>query len=168
MAKRTVALTTGQAARYCLVSPDTIVNWIKAKCLPAQRTMGGQYRIFVDDLRQFMVRNGMSTELLDAELECRPYCWEFHQGIRHGQFVPDFPCVACPVYRVMALNCFDLRTWASDRGSWSDRQCSECTYFRKWAEPSANKSAPNQTQTERRTTGPGSGPSGDKSARQNR
>jgi excisionase family DNA binding protein len=53
---KTIGLTTGQAARYCLVSPDTIVKWIKAENLPAQRTIGGQFRIFVNDLRQFMAQ----------------------------------------------------------------------------------------------------------------
>ena len=82
MNKNPLAVTSGQAARYCFVTSDTILNWIKANCLPAQRTMGGQYRILVEDLRHFMSRHGMSAELLDSEMETRSYCWEVHEILK--------------------------------------------------------------------------------------
>jgi len=136
LAGKTIGLTTSQAARYCLVSPDTIVKWIKANNLPAQRTIGGQFRIFVDGLRQFMVRNEMSTELLDAELDCRSYCWEFHRGRRRGASTSGAPCSECPAYRTKALNCFELRAINVDR-SWAHRHCEDCEYYRRWANPSS-------------------------------
>ena len=136
LAGKTIGLTTGQAARYCLVSPDTIVKWIRAKNLPAQRTVGGQFRIFVDGLREFMIRNEMSTERLDTELDCRPYCWEYHHGTRRAADTPGSPCSVCPVYRAKALNCFELRAINADR-SWSDRNCADCAYYRTWADSSA-------------------------------
>lgn len=132
MTGKTIGLTTGQAARCCLVSPDTIVKWIKAENLPAQRTIGGQYRIFVDDLRAFMVRNDMSTALLDAEFDCRPYCWEYHH-VAHGEGdAPVAPCSECPVYRTKALNCFELRAISVEE-NWAPRDCQGCGYSRKWA-----------------------------------
>src|SRR3990172_4938117 len=67
-----VALTTGEAARHCLVTPDTIANWIASGHLPAQRTRGGQYRIRVEDLRAFMAAHGMRTDLLDEDLGLSP------------------------------------------------------------------------------------------------
>jgi len=132
---KTIGLTTSQAARYCLVSPDTIVKWIKEKNLPAQRTIGGQFRIFVDDLRQFMVRNEMSTELLDAEVDFRPYCWEHHRGSHSKASTSGAPCSECLVYRTKALNCFELRATNVDR-DWAHRNCKDCGYFRRWANPS--------------------------------
>jgi excisionase family DNA binding protein len=135
LAGKTIGLTTGQAARYCLVSPDTIVQWIKAKNLPAQRTVGGQFRIFVDGLRQFMVRNEMSTELLDAELNWRPYCWEHHRGLEAQTSTSGTSCSECPVYRTKALNCFELRAINVDR-CWASRNCEDCEYFRRWGESS--------------------------------
>ena len=60
-----LAVSTGQAARYCFVTSDTIVNWIKAGHLAAQRTAGGQYRILIADLRSFMQSRGMSNRLMD-------------------------------------------------------------------------------------------------------
>ncbi|MFH1418160.1 MAG: helix-turn-helix domain-containing protein [Planctomycetota bacterium] len=135
LAGKTIGLTTGQAARYCLVSPDTIVKWIRAENLPAQRTVGGQFRIFVDGLREFMIRNQMSTERLDAEIDCRPYCWEYHHGTRRAASTPGLPCGECPVYRAKALNCFELRAIDADC-SWPDRNCADCAYYRTWADSS--------------------------------
>ncbi len=132
MTGKTIGLTTGQAARCCLVSPDTIVKWIKTENLPAQRTIGGQYRIFVDDLRAFMVRNEMSTALLDAEFDSRPYCWEYHHAARGEGDVPGAPCNECPVYRAKALNCFELRA-ISAKENWARPDCQGCGYFRRWA-----------------------------------
>jgi excisionase family DNA binding protein len=129
---KTIGLTTGQAARYCLVSPDTMANWIKAKQLPAQRTIGGQFRILIRDLRQFMVRNEMSTALLDAELDCRSYCWEGHGGVRREGNGLAVTCGECPVYRTKALDCFALRAISAAR-NWARAACRDCAYFRKWA-----------------------------------
>ena len=67
-----LAFTTGQAARYCYVTSDTILNWIHAKVLVAQRTVGGQYRIRREDLIQFMREHGMRTDQLETELHPRP------------------------------------------------------------------------------------------------
>ncbi|MBN2328661.1 MAG: helix-turn-helix domain-containing protein [Candidatus Omnitrophica bacterium] len=130
MDKNLLALTTGQAARYCFVSSDTIANWIKADCLPAQRTVGGQFRILVDDLHHFMRRHGMSTDLLDQELETRCYCWESHSGC--GKPTPDSKCERCPVFQSMAFNCFYLRSLIP-KAEWLCSNCNECAYFQKWA-----------------------------------
>ena len=132
MIGKTVGLTTGRAARYCLVSPDTIVKWIKAESLLAQRTIGGQFRIFVDDLREFMMRNEMSTALLDTELDSRPYCWECQRGVHAEAGTPGTPCGVCPVYRSQALNCFELRAMSREQ-SWARADCQDCAYFLKWA-----------------------------------
>ncbi len=133
-----MGLTTGQAARYCLVSPDTIVKWIKAENLSAQRTIGGQFRIFVDDLRQFMIRNEMSTALLDEELDGRPYCWECHHSPHKEASPPGPPCSECPAYRTRALNCFELRAIRTE-GGWARDRCEDCAYFRKWANQRSNE-----------------------------
>jgi excisionase family DNA binding protein len=123
------ALTTGQAARYCFVTSDTILNWINAECLPAQRTVGGQYRILVDDLRHFLNRHGMSTDLLNQELETRCYCWEFH--LCRGKPNPDSNCESCMVFKSMAFNCFFIRSLFPD-SQWHFSSCDKCEYFKKW------------------------------------
>ena len=125
-----LALTTGEAARHCLVSPDTIANWIANGHLPAQRTRGGQYRIWVDDLRTFMATHGMRTDLLDHDLGLSPTCWEFWstydktRGCPHA--APD--CSACPVYRSHADVCHEVRPLLPG-GTLRAPSCVDCIYF---------------------------------------
>jgi|GEM_PF-3329473 len=128
---KTVGLTTGQAARFCLVSQDSIAKWIKERALPAQRTLGGKFRIFVQDLRLFMVQNDMSTTLLDAELECRPYCWECDSRAHGVESTSSVACRLCPVHRTKAMNCFELRMISTER-IWAHANCHECPYYLKW------------------------------------
>ena len=121
------AFSSGQAARYCYVTADTIANWIRSGALKAQRTAGGQYRIRAEDLRTFMTAHGMSTELIDAENDLRPTCWQFH-----GDGDPPAACRRCIVYRSNALNCFALR------GAYPDaphriRRCDDCDYYRRYS-----------------------------------
>ena len=128
MTRQSLALTTGQAARYCFVTPGTMVNWIKADLLPAQRTGGGQYRILLRDLRVFMDSRGMSTELLDAEPECRPMCWQFFGGDtgRHAA------CDGCLVKFLGVLNCFRLMGMNPDEKRRMEG-CEDCEYYHRWS-----------------------------------
>lgn len=130
MKKRPFALSTGQAAKYCLVTSDTIINWIKRSRLPARRTVGGQYRILVQDLRTFMIERGMETDLLDAAYDLRRYCWEY------GESACALPmlgtsCDDCLARRVLALNCFELRSALSSQPDDLD-VCLRCRYLNEW------------------------------------
>jgi hypothetical protein len=86
----------------------------------------------VEDLRQFMIRNEMSTNQLDKELDGRPYCWECHHSTHKEASVPGPPCGECPVYRTKALNCFELRAISAGE-DWAGKNCDDCTYYQKWA-----------------------------------
>ena len=118
------AFSTGQAARYCYVTADTILNWINNGSLGAQRTVGGQHRIRLPDLLAFMKEHGMSTDLLASELDVRPFCWEFHC---RGQADPR--CIECLVHRSGALNCFELKGVLPAGGRLNAR-CDDCDYRR--------------------------------------
>ncbi len=123
-----LALSTGRVARYCLVSPDTIANWISSGRLVAQRTAGGQWRIRVSDLRCFMKAHGMSTDLLDAELDAAEYvaCWDFWAGLTGpGQ---ENLCTDCPIYRSRAEVCHELRPLLPG-GTRRAQSCSDCKYL---------------------------------------
>jgi excisionase family DNA binding protein len=122
------ALSTGQAARYCYVTSYTIVNWIRTGKLKAQRTVGRQYRIRVEELREFMRENDMRTDLLEEEQQIRPYCWEFH--CEPGEDTPV--CESCLVRRSGAENCYELRAaipWSECRF----HECESCEYYQTWA-----------------------------------
>lgn len=121
-----IAFTTGQAARYCFVTSDTIVNWIHAGTLPAQRTPGGQHRILLMDLLAFQRAHGMSTALVEAELNVRPYCWEFHCTGK-----PAEGCKACLVHRAGALDCCALGAHV-DRSRSQRPRCEDCEYRERY------------------------------------
>ena len=48
--------TTTEVARYCEVSNDGVLKWIKAGKLRAFATPGGHYRISAEDFRDFLTR----------------------------------------------------------------------------------------------------------------
>ena len=128
--RRLLALTTGEAAKCCFVTPDTIANWIKAGLLNAQRTAGGQYRILLSDLRAFMCSRGMSTEFLDNEPGDRHLCWEFHSRNKCGK-PGNAICEGCMVKSLGVLNCFKLMGMHPGKGHLHE-SCEECAYFRHW------------------------------------
>lgn len=134
---KTQAFSSGQAARLCYVTPETILNWIRTNQLKAQRTAGGQYRIRVDDLRGFMVHNGMDTSQLDRGWDLRPYCWEFHleQGSPTESATPDVCGEACLVRRSGTSNCWELHGLLPLTAR-RFRHCEDCDYYRRFHQPS--------------------------------
>jgi excisionase family DNA binding protein len=125
----TVAFSTGEAARYCLVSPATIVNWIAGGHLAAQRTRGGQYRIRLKDLRAFMAAHGMRTEDLDEDLGLSLPCWEFWRHRSHVEArTASSSCDECPVHRSHAETCHEVRPLLPG-GTLRAPACAGCAYF---------------------------------------
>jgi len=122
-----VAFSTGQAARYCFVTGDTILNWIKNGSLAAQKTSGGQYRILVRVLYAFLREHDMNTALLEAEHTIRPLCWEFNcrRQVALG-------CGVCLVNRSGAPCCWELRG-VLHRASARPERCEDCDYFRRFS-----------------------------------
>jgi excisionase family DNA binding protein len=130
---RLLALSTGRAARFCYVTSETILNWIRSGELKAQRTAGGQYRIRIEDLREFMARNGMDTSLLEQEARIRrPYCWEFHCaiGTPAASAAPRI-CEDCLVRRAGTLNCWELHPLLPLTAR-RVLHCHECEYHRRF------------------------------------
>lgn len=55
---RKQSLSTGDLARFCQVTPATIVNWIRAEKLDVYTTPGGQYRMERSKFIQFLEDSG--------------------------------------------------------------------------------------------------------------
>lgn len=130
-----LAVSSGQAARYCLVSSDTIANWIAAGRLVAQRTAGGQYRIRLSDLRRFMKDHDMRTDLLEEEIGEAPVCWQYwseRTGCPRSE--PPATCVDCPVYRGRAEVCHEVRPLLPG-GTLRALSCAECSFLAGSGEP---------------------------------
>jgi len=117
-------LTTGQAAKLCAVTPDTVLKWIKKGRLSASRTAGGHYRVALPDLEPFMAGFGQKsagpTPGLPEPVPPPPDgtkgepdevpCWEFLSDdgeVREA-------CRQCVVYRVKATRCFLMAGLDSD------------------------------------------------------
>ena len=98
-------LTTGQAAEFCSVTPDTIRKWIYSGWLKARRTPGGHHRIDVWDLEKVL---GRSEQILADHPEMRQpgqfrYCWEYNS---EGE--PSEVCHDCIVYQMRAQRCYEV------------------------------------------------------------
>ncbi len=135
-------LTTGQAARLCSVTPDTVLKWIKKGRLPATRTAGGHYRVARQDIRPFMAFRSVPGEGADsaqAQIEAPPgdtlpsdeiHCWDFLS--RDGEILDD--CKQCVVYRVRATRCFllaGMETLEGHARHFCKGSCEDCVYFRR-------------------------------------
>ncbi len=57
--KSEVTFSTGDVAKFCNATIASVNNWIKAKKIKVYHTPGGQYRILLEDLIDFMKKNNM-------------------------------------------------------------------------------------------------------------
>jgi excisionase family DNA binding protein len=130
--EKATAFSTGQAARFCYVTSETILNWIHAGLLKGQRTAGGQFRIRLEDLRRFMIESGMDTRLIDEEKDVRPYCWEFHCQVGPRADGAGYEvCQRCLVRSSGTANCWQLRGLLPPGERRFDR-CQTCDYHNRF------------------------------------
>jgi len=123
-------LSTGQAAKVCSVTPDTILKWIRSGRLPAQRTAGGHHRVDRRDLEQIL-RAGATRRAAgpdDGGAEFR-FCWD-HKG---DGTLPE-GCQACVVYALRAQRCYEAVKLQSDAGHamlFCEGSCDDCDYYKR-------------------------------------
>jgi len=121
-------VSTGQAARLCSVTPDTVLKWVKSGRLPANRTPGGHYRIN----RQTLLKTIESGVLASQhEFNHRPFqfCWEFYAK----SCDPENNCYECIVYRSRAKRCYEVSQFHLESGhskTFCKNSCDSCEYFR--------------------------------------
>ncbi|MBI4677131.1 MAG: excisionase family DNA-binding protein [Elusimicrobia bacterium] len=121
-------LSTGQAARLCSVTRDTVLKWIKLGKLKAVQTPGGHYRV-----RRASIRPYISTEPASQDpkrdSKTLSFCWEYHSGGRDL----ERHCRECIVFKSQAQKCFlmaGLGAQAGHAGVHCKDNCYECEYFR--------------------------------------
>ena len=126
-------LTTGQAARLCSVTPDTILKWIKKGRLRGVRTAGGHYRIERRELEPLVVRPRPADSTSEQLPECyshNVHCWEYLSD--RGDIRDE--CRECVVYRVRAARCFLMADMEADVGhalKFCQGSCEDCAYYRR-------------------------------------
>ena len=132
-AEETNLLTTGQAAKYCSVTPDTILKWIKKGLLHGVRTAGGHYRIQRRDIEAFVSLPPSEESPPSQPAECcseNLRCWDFLSD--RGAVRDD--CRQCVVYRVRAARCFLMAGMEEDVGHvrrFCQGSCEDCGYYRR-------------------------------------
>ncbi len=124
-------ISTGQAAKHCSVTPDTILKWIRSGLLPARRTAGGHHRINEQDLERVLHPSPDSTKDLPLAPDRRTfkYCWQFNGN--KGE-IPE-GCLACAVYQMRAHRCYEVARLTPEAGHpklFCKTSCQECDYYR--------------------------------------
>lgn len=64
--------TTSEVARYCAVTNDGVLKWIKSGKLRAFSTPGGHYRVSVEDFREFLTKYDIPIDEAFFSGESRP------------------------------------------------------------------------------------------------
>ncbi|MHC4472157.1 MAG: excisionase family DNA-binding protein [Planctomycetota bacterium] len=121
-------LTTGQVAKLCSVTPDTVLRWIKKGRIRAERTPGGHHRLHRSDVESLRAPPG------DKGYE---FCWEFHS--EEGRL--QDACRECLVYQARALRCYELAVRAPEQGHaklFCKTTCEECDYYQAMLGRAAN------------------------------
>jgi len=133
-------LTTGQAARHCAVTPDTVLKWIRAGRLRARRTAGGHHRIDERELERVLGASPVVEEgaPIDAFARSRSfrYCWEFNGD---GELLDS--CEDCPVYQMRAQRCYEVVRLAPETEppqQFCTSSCADCDYYRQVHEQEIN------------------------------
>ncbi len=125
-------LTTGQAAKLCSVTPDTVLKWIKKGRLSGTRTAGGHFRIERRDLEPFIPASrlsGSTSEQVLGRVARALRCWDF---LKDQGDVRD-ECHQCVVYKVGAERCFLMAELKGDMGhsrQFCQSSCEPCVYYR--------------------------------------
>jgi len=121
-------LSTGQVAKKCSVTTDTVLKWIKRGKIKAYRTAGGHYRIAENEINYLDLKDDIDSTDIDNNI----YCWEFMS--KDGTI--NEKCQTCLVYRTKAKTCYKLAGLEDEAGvqkSFCDISCQYCNYLKNIA-----------------------------------
>jgi excisionase family DNA binding protein len=127
-------ISTGQAAKLCSVTPDTILKWIKNNKLEAIKTAGGHYRITKEKLQPYMVERLEPTQQAPIQIN---YCWEYHARDDNV----NESCRECLIFKSKAEKCYLLSGLGKQAGhaqTFCTTSCYECEYFQFISESPIN------------------------------
>ena len=102
-------ISTGQAAKLCAVTPDTILKWIKKNRIEAVKTAGGHYRISREVIKPYVVKTQYTGEIKNHVIN---YCWEYHSKDDHM----NESCRDCIIFVSKAEKCYLMATLGKEGG----------------------------------------------------
>lgn len=124
-------LSTGQAAKFCAVTPATVLNWLRTGRLTGVRTPGGHFRIHRDQLAPLLARGRPDNlDLTSSRAEAPLRCWEYLS--ESGQVRKE--CETCVVFQVRSAWCFHIAALGLDTGHarrFCPTSCDDCAYYRR-------------------------------------
>ena len=131
-------LTTTQTAKLLSVSPDTVLKWVRAGKIKSHRTLGGHFRICIDDLNL----QGAAAETgrggrKSASAPSFQFCWEYFPS--SGSTRAE--CKECIAFRSRARRCYELRDLPEGIGCLGlscTTSCEQCDYFKMVSEQGPN------------------------------
>ncbi|MFH1438559.1 MAG: helix-turn-helix domain-containing protein [Pseudomonadota bacterium] len=122
-------LTTSQAAKLLSVSSDTMLKWVRAGKIKATRTLGGHFRIHIDDLGVGPADESGIGPSRDRKESAFQYCWEYLPG--DGEPAPE--CKECIAFRSRARRCYELKDLPGGIGClqlYCKDSCDDCDYYK--------------------------------------
>lgn len=122
--------TTGQVAKLCSVTADTVLKWIKSGRVRATRTVGGHHRIPRKELLHLLADEQVVTQGQKKVSEQRhfQYCWEYNSN--KGVTLEN--CTQCVVYQTRAYRCYEVIRLAPEAGHaklFCKKTCEQCDYY---------------------------------------
>jgi len=120
-------LTTGEVARLCSVTPDTVYKWIRSGKIHAHRTPGGHHRIAREELTTVLDKNDIEISPAQDHTHFQ-YCWEFNSV---SGILPR-GCKECIVYRSGTKRCYEMSGLPREFGHlrlFCENSCDECEYY---------------------------------------
>jgi excisionase family DNA binding protein len=128
-------LSTGEVARRCGVTRDTVVKWIKGGRLPATQTPGGHHRVLKEDC-EILVQETFSTSPNNLQVPSARTsgsstirCWEYFSDDGTTREV----CKSCLVFLARAQRCYRLAELGEEAGHrlhFCRNDCRTCAYYR--------------------------------------
>jgi excisionase family DNA binding protein len=128
-------LATGEVARRCGVTRDTVVKWIKAGRVAAKQTPGGHHRVLKEDC-EVLVQETFSVSpkpvVAPSGRGAEPgsvRCWEYFSEDGATREV----CKSCLVYLARAQRCYRLAELGEESGHrlhFCRNDCRTCAYYR--------------------------------------
>jgi excisionase family DNA binding protein len=118
-----------EAAAICCVSRNTVMRWIQAGKLPAEKLPGNRYRVHRADLNRLMLAGGIKR-IEQVEPGFFQYCWEYNS--KSGKV--NIGCKKCVVYRTRSGRCYEIASQAGETGHariFCKNSCEECDYYKK-------------------------------------
>ncbi len=130
-------ISTGNAAELCGVTRDTVFKWVKKGKIKATRTAGGHFRINLDSIEPYLLKDDEVVINKDNE-NIITYCWEFHSS--EGKI--EEGCRQCMVFLAKAEKCYLVAGFGEKDdhppGIHCKSSCFECEYFNFLDKPEMN------------------------------